>query len=506
MKFCKETKLSALRYVILSDLHLGASHSVLNHVVPGTEESRPDQPSSSLKLFAEALRKTVPILAGKALPKLILLGDVLEMSFADRRTVAMGFLRFIESMFPADQAPVFDSEIILVPGNHDHYLWNSEIDRHYLGRMISVDDGHLPEPQTITRAFAEPTLSSSLLTGLMQRYPHLENGRVVVAYPNYGIVSDDLKRCVVMHHGHYVEPIYRLMTEVAAWVDGVSTSNVSISQLEQENGSWVDFLWSSLGTAGGISTDMLQLYEVMQDTAAMHVATSKLSGRVVHHFREVLPMSGLPDVRALARRLTKTVLNMTLGRASQMERAAYNRYLSESSLQGLRWYLETPLHAQICDDLKDRVPEDRLSQLETTFIFGHTHKPFEEMIPLNPNRFQLPVQVLNTGGWVLDQPRQASTQGAAAVFVDEDLNAASLRLFNNTLTGEDSKVEVRNVTGAIARNPMQSQLATAVDEVHPEWRMFSEQVHDALDSCALMMSKKYFDPEGNPPLSEGIAL
>lgn len=494
--------MTELQYVCLSDVHLGAKYSVLNRLDPATGDDEPGKASSSLVQVAEGLRATINTLSPASRPKLVLLGDVLEMAFADRREITMGFQRFIESFYPPGKPAAFSKEIILVPGNHDHNLWNTECDANFLNQLERVETDDLPKLMEVTAAFEPPRLTSSYLTAIMRRYEHLADASVVIAYPNFGLTNEAGTRAVLMHHGHYVEPLYRLMTEAAAWIDGRSGVKVDVEQLERENGTWVDFLWSSLGSSGGISSDVLKLYEVMQDTAAMHVATSDLATRLVNQFRSVLPMSGLPDVRSLARRITKAMLSVTLGRASQMERAAFNQYLSAESLEGLKWYLEGPVYRQITEELGNRMPED------LTFVFGHTHKPFEELIPMAIEKYRIPVRVLNTGGWVLDQPRQASTQGAAAVLIDSDLNTAALRLFNNTLSGEDSRVHVRRPVGNHEDNQLESALRNTLGEANnaavEAWAEFSSEVHDALDLRARLMSKRYFDPESDPPVRTSL--
>ena len=50
------------------------------------------------------------------------------------------------------------------------------------------------------------------LTALVRRRLNLEKTTIWTAYPNLGLLSDDRKRCVVFHHGHFVEPMYILMS------------------------------------------------------------------------------------------------------------------------------------------------------------------------------------------------------------------------------------------------------------------------------------------------------
>jgi hypothetical protein len=63
-----------------------------------------------------------------------------------------------------------------------------------------------------------------------------------------------------------------------------------------------------------------------------------------------------------------------------------------------------------------------------TFVLGHTHKPFVEAMECEG--YGGGVKILNTGGWVVDTIRRDPHHGAAVVLVDEEMNAVSLRLFN----------------------------------------------------------------------------
>ena len=58
---------------------------------------------------------------------------------------------------------------------------------------------------------------------------------------------------------------------------------------------------------------------------------------------------------------------------------------------------------------------------QLVFVFGHTHKPFERIISSAASRE--PVEVLNTGGWVVDSVADDSVQGASVVLLDERLEA-----------------------------------------------------------------------------------
>jgi hypothetical protein len=112
-----------------------------------------------------------------------------------------------------------------------------------------------------------------------------------------------------------------------------------------------------------------------------------------------------------------------------------------------------------------------------TFVFGHTHKPFQSRI-VAPG-FTKPPAIYNTGGWDLDMPMFGTRLGAAAVFIDDDLNVASLRLCDvpdedGPAAGAPSRgVRVETADGTLSGNPLAQRLQSAVTEVQPAWSSFS---------------------------------
>jgi metallophosphoesterase superfamily enzyme len=120
--------LSALKYVCLSDLHLGADYSVLTRM---DDEGKTNllKPSATLDALGTALRQYVPAVSDTEHPTLILLGDVLDLGLSSTGAVAQAFKRFIEALFPAQVQPVFSTQVLCVPGNHDHHLWRTAQDQ-----------------------------------------------------------------------------------------------------------------------------------------------------------------------------------------------------------------------------------------------------------------------------------------------------------------------------------------------------------------------------------------
>src|SRR6266566_3214828 len=158
------------------------------------------------------LRELIAHNESREKPILVLNGDILEMALAETNKAAMVFERFIELIFPKDGEPLFDKNILYIPGNHDHHIWESARETQYVNFLCRIPVGtQLDIPWHTTKMFAPDLVREYFLTNLIQRYPHLKDVVVNVVYPNYALLSSNGQKCVIFNHGHYVEPLYSLM-------------------------------------------------------------------------------------------------------------------------------------------------------------------------------------------------------------------------------------------------------------------------------------------------------
>ncbi|HJS04154.1 MAG TPA: hypothetical protein VJ832_11780, partial [Variovorax sp.] len=334
-------------------------------------------------------------------------------------------------------------------------------------------------------------IPSPMLTGLIHRHPALSETRVEIAYPNLGLIDAERRRCVVLHHGHYIDPMYRVMTMLNAQAPGRSSGRnpraVTVADLESQNGAWVDFIWSDLGSSGLTGAGAGKLYEVMRDAAASHDFTQRLAAALVARLDQNFGMSGRMDVfqGVTLSQLVLGALDVTLGRGAQSQRDGYAQVMSTDDVADLRWYLSGPVRLQL--EQAGLEP----AALELSFIFGHSHKPFEDELPVAG--FDRPVGIFNTGGWVMDQPTMTSTQGASAMFIDDALNVAALRLFNDPVNGRMAPVHTRGVGGFRDRgNPMLAALAAGIERTAPAWEAFSRNAQQATQSRAARLLDEFF--------------
>lgn len=436
----------SITHVCLSDLHFGSETSLLTDLGP---DRRPRylEASPVLSRLMSFLEVVVSAGRGTERPKLVLGGDVLELALAETHEAAMSFDRFLTLAFPGGDRDLFDREILLVPGNHDHHLWEMAREQHYLNYLRTVPAGHpLGQEWHITRLYpagGEDFPEQRLLNGLAARHPSLQGVRFRAAYPNYGLRSADGARSVIFTHGHFVEPLYTLMSELKRALFPDRQHGASVLQLEQENFAWIDFFWSTMGRSGDAGVDVQRIYE-MQGTAAGRKDLSRsLASAVVEHF---FSNNWIPDTaeRLVFDRLFEALFE----RSASRERMHAGDLLSPDAERGLQAYLAGPLLGQVSRECRDtRVPET------VSLVFGHTHKPFEraQHVP----GYARPLDVYNTGGWVVDTVTPEPVHGGAIVMVDDQYHCASLRMYNEPTPG---RLPTAVRVAAVTPNPLSQAL------------------------------------------------
>lgn len=457
--------MSSIRYVSLSDLHLGADNSLLTHLVPGSTDPDPSQPSPVLMSLVDCLRTLLSADAGPRKPTLILNGDLLELALANDNVAAMAFERFMELVFPAKGEPLFEPHIYFLPGNHDHHLWETTRERQYLEFISHTTPGtNLEVPWHATNMFdVAHCVPVNFLETIVHRYPHLKDMTIRAAYPNLGFLVEDGAKCLVFSHGHFTESIYSLMTTLRTMLFPDRKPPVFPWDFEAENFAWVDFLWSTLGRSGDVGTDLELIYDKLQSGPQV----AKLLDNFAHGFIAKLGEPGW--LKGVEAEVLRCAIKHVSGKIAGTERGDVGQALSPDGRKGLREYLEGPLRRQILLERRETMPRD------ITFVFGHTHKPFQE-----DDHFRgYPewTSVYNSGGWVVDTTTVARVHGGAVVLVDDDLHVASLRMYNEADAPPSYSVVVEAAShDGAAPNPLYRRLQTMIDAARNPWKSFSETV------------------------------
>ncbi|MBN1346189.1 MAG: metallophosphoesterase [Phycisphaerae bacterium] len=428
-----------IRYVCFSDMHLGEADSLLTHV---TADGKVDPLDASPVLVAliKCLRDLVPADAtDEDLPTLILNGDILELALARTHQAAMVFERFLERSM---SLRLFQREIIFIPGNHDHHLWEIGRENQYTSYLQTIpNQKKLPIVFHTTGMFSEtkglPLPRSTLLTELAKRATKRDDVKVLIAYPNHAVLSADreARRGVVFTHGHYIEWRYALLTKLWDLVFSRSEPPQTIYQLEGENFAWIDFIWSAIGRSGKIGQDIGAIYDLRKDPDKAETLLEPLVKLLAKQFDVKVLLPGTYFEEKLFRRLVKGLVRSVTRFEREIGSGDPNatpaeQALSGEGLQGLRAYVHTYLHDQIREERNRLLDADGCVTTDLAFVFGHTHKPFARMMSLS-NRFRADMRVYNTGGWVIESRVPDPAYGACVALVDDAHDVVNLCLYRD---------------------------------------------------------------------------
>ena len=464
-----------IKYVCLSDMHLGAQNSLLTKLTDDCKNTEPRIASPVLVQLVECLKTLILQNERVGRPILILNGDILELALTTDNEAAMAFERFIELIMPAQGERLFE-KIIFIPGNHDHHLWETAREAQYLNYIKHSDEQKSPGslldiPWHTTKIFNPDRVPATFLEGIVRRYPHLINEEIDTVYPNFGLISEESGRCVIFSHGHFIESMYMLLSELRGLMFPNSKAPETIYSIEGENFAWIDFFWSTMGRSGDVGSDLEVVYDSLQDDQAL--------GKLVDNLVDGLDKRyDLPGFDPATNRILKWVAHRLLNAIKKRERTAPKaKDLSPEAETGLKKYLEGAVLDQITQERGGNIP------LQATFVFGHTHSPLQR--DYNYDGFLPGLRVYNSGGWVVDTDEVTPTHGGAVILIDENYDSTSLWMYSEKDTEkeppEEYKVTVDAATHSDApENPFHERISGLVSADQNPWKLFSEIVAKAV--------------------------
>jgi hypothetical protein len=458
-----------IRYVCLSDMHFGAENSILSCLVDGDVIVDTTTASSVLDGLTAGLATLVGANEDKSRkPTLILNGDILELALASDNVALMVFELFLDRIFPPDGEALFERTILYQTGNHDHHMWETARERQYGNLLRNLEpDAALPIPWHTTRLYFEGDprpVQAELLDELARRRPNRHGVNFRVSYPNMGLRSDDGTTAVVFHHGHFVESIYQMMTALKSLMFPDRVLPTEVWDIEAENFAWIDFFWSTLGRSGQVGEDVGLVYDMLQSDQAIQ----KLAGNLATGISRKVPGKGFVGwFRWLIRPVLDKVLKLLASNVAASERKTPKTALSAKADVGLMAYLGGPMLKQLAGEAPGgdgRLPE------QVKFIFGHTHKPFLDtrVVPGLAN----PVRIFNTGGWVVDTLEVEPLHGANVVLIDENLEVAAVRLYNQAANASAYRVRLDDSLPA-EQGPFYQRLSEVLRPDDEVWKKFS---------------------------------
>ena len=460
-----------IKYVCLSDMHLGAENSLLTKLTTDCADTEPTKPSPVLVQLVECLKSLLAHNDAAEKPTLILNGDILELALTTDNLAAMAFERFIELVFPVNKNDRLFKNIIYLPGNHDHHLWETARETQYINFIKSnatqQPGSLLKVPWHTTKMFdPTPPVPATFLNGIIERYDHLRNKEdrveVETVYPNLGILSPDSTRCVIFSHGHFIESMYMLMSEMRGLMFPNGKPANTIYAIEAENFAWIDFFWSTMGRSGAVGTDVELVYDKLQSEEALGKLLDNLVDGIDAKY-------DLPGWDWGDKKIIKALLRWGLKAVKDRERCTPEIDLRPEAEVGLKNYLTGPVLDQIIQERSGNIPE-------VTFVFGHTHKPFQRDMQFGGS-YHPWSHVYNSGGWVVDSLTCASTHGGAVILVDENLDSTSLCMYTEQVIADTYQVEVKASTHPNdAPNPFHEEISSLVQSDQDPWTEFSRIV------------------------------
>ncbi len=476
-----------IRYVCLSDTHFGAANSLLSNLDIASGNINGLKPSPVLEKLVECLRHLIDQNEDKTQkPTLLLNGDILELALADDHDAAMTFERFIDLIMDNDRE-IF-AQIIYSPGNHDHHLWETARESQYVDYIASEKPARAPwgsilkSPWHTTRMFSDLT-RAYFLTALIQRRPNLKKMTIDTAYPNFGLLSDDRKRCVVFHHGHFVESMYFLMSTLKTMLFPGSQVPIEIWNLEAENFAWIDFFWSALGRSSAVGQGVSRIYEKLQNEEQLKQLLANLAQGLAKQY-------GSTWADGIEARVLDWIFHFIYNRLNFLERNEPKQMLSEDAKNGLSAYINYYLPVQMYDE---KIKSEDLEQL--TFVFGHTHKPFQE--PMSFQGLAGLAKVYNSGGWVVDTVDRQPLHGGAVILIDENLEATSLRMYNESADPNRYAVTVEEALHpGDPPGAFHQRIAGLVKRTPNPWTVFSREVARAINVRAENLRTRINTPLG----------
>ncbi len=236
-----------------------------------------------------------------------------------------------------------------------------------------------------------------------------------ILYPNLAFKHETDDRAVLVHHGHYCESRYWLVSKLRRWLFPDRPAMLTIDELEGENFAWIEFVWSLLGRSGEAGEEVETLYKKLQYEKQADEFVDEVASRIAK-------ATDIPMIPSdwLETKLLKLVFRR-LGKMAGSERCHDHQCVSDEIGTGLRHYLFGPVFNQLSSEL-GRVPKD------LSFVFGHTHKPFKQTIDDGPGGAR--IKLYNTGGWTVDSADPSHAYGASITLISADLQVSLLRTFN----------------------------------------------------------------------------
>ena len=266
-----------------------------------------------------------------------------------------------------------------------------------------------------------------------------------------------------MSHGHYIESMYSLMSTIDKMIFTDRIPPSWLADLEADNFAWIDFAWSVLGRSGIVGSDITLGYDKIQSPKQVQWMINNFVNSYTKNIQGFVK-------RWIECNVMKDVMVATIGNMAKNERSQ-NGILTTVSLQGLKKYLEIFVRNQLNAELHNIIPK------HVSFLFGHTHKPFEQDMTFQG--YENSVQVYNSGGWVVDTTQTMPFHGGSVLFVNDELETVSLNMYKEGLFTPSFQVSGHRQHWD--KNSLYEWLIKEINLKEDVWRKFEEEAQKQVE-------------------------
>ncbi len=453
---------TAIRYVCVSDTHFGEEDSLLTCLRSDRYACDPRHASPTLQRIVAGIEQLVDAQPEAPKPILLLNGDILELAFASYSESLATFECFMQLV--ARPGHELFEKVVYIPGNHDHHVWEIARETQYVNLVLRhhhYEDGP-PPPIHATPIKMDGTVRSFFLDPLMRHVRRVDDPKaphdypIHIAYPNLALEHPTKDRVVVVHHGHFMESLYYLMSALRRKLFPDEPDPETVAQVEGENWAWIDFVWSLLGRSGDMGLRAEVLYKRLQYPMNMKSFVADLARRVAES-------TNIPMVPGdwMEEKVLGLVFRRMAGKLGG-ERVRIGESDEKDFERGLQRWLFKHTYRQLEDELGG-VPK------ELAYVYGHTHKPFHKMV--EDPRGEM-VEVYNSGGWAIDNADREPTRGGAIILISEDLQIVTLRVFHD---GNDDSHIMVTACGPDAE-PFRAEIERRITEGREVWDSAAETI------------------------------
>lgn len=324
------------KIVVMSDIHLGVDSCVLNK----------DKTANIQYLFKQ-IEEHNP-------DELILLGDIFDFALCSLRKTCSNARTFFGEL----KERLDGLKVTYIPGNHDHHIWSSIIEREYFLKPLA--NGDLPEDMG-------GYMQKCVNAGPFKHVPFLDPfySDLEVTYPH--VIRTFGARKYYFTHGHLQDPLFKMGSEI------VKPNN--LAELEAFNSWFLEGIWFHMGQSGRFGDKIFKEIYINKS-----------------------PIETFLIVKGLGGWLWGAVWGFVSGQLSPIssKEPTYGRL-------PYRFGGGVPIEtlAVTEESIMEFGPFVR-SLLPFTFVYGHTHEKHEEL-PLSVLGFNTPC--INTGTWIKEDKK-----------------------------------------------------------------------------------------------------